>query len=49
MWNGGSGGIGSGTFSGLEIGCGGAILFTLFTIAGILGILAMAWWTVLKH
>lgn len=41
-------GIGSGTFSGVDIGCVGAVILVVLTVGGVFGLLAMAWWTVLK-
>lgn len=32
------------TFRDVHVGCVGAILLTLFTVASVLGLLAMAWW-----
>jgi hypothetical protein len=41
-------GVGSGTFSGLEIGCVGAVMLVLLTAGVMFGLVALVWWTALK-
>jgi hypothetical protein len=41
-------GVGAGTFRHVRVGCLGAGLLVLFTAGAIFGLVAMAWWFVLK-
>ena len=42
-------GVSSDTFSGLEIGCVGAVMLVLLTAGAMFGLVALVWWTVLKQ
>jgi hypothetical protein len=42
-------GIGADTFRDVRVGCLGAVLLVLFTAGSVFGLVAMAWWFVLKN
>ena len=42
-------GIGADTFRDVRVGCFGAVLLVLFTAGSVFGLVAMAWYFVLKN